>query len=47
MIHQTSRGYPRAVSNLAVYALTATYAAAKAIIDENATRAAITEITTD
>lgn len=47
LIHQTSRGYPRAVNNLAVHALTATYAAGKAIVDENAARAAITEITTD
>ena len=47
LIHQTSRGYPRAVNNLAVHALTATYATGKAIVDENATRAAITEITTD
>lgn len=47
LIHQTSRGYPRAVNNLAVHALTSTYAAGKAIVDENATRTAITEITTD
>jgi type II secretory pathway predicted ATPase ExeA len=47
LIHQTSRGYPRAVNNLAVHALTATYAAGKAIVDENATRAAIAETTTD
>ena len=47
LIHQTSRGYPRAVNNLAVHALTATFAAGKAIVDENAARAAITEITSD
>ena len=47
LIHQTSRGYPRAVNNLAVHALTATYAAGKAIVDENAARTAIAEITTD
>ncbi|GAB3284028.1 hypothetical protein GCM10027456_78800 [Kineosporia babensis] len=29
-----NRGYPRAVNNLAVQALTATYAASKAIVDE-------------
>jgi hypothetical protein len=33
------------VNNLAVHALTATFAAGKAIVDENAARAAITEIT--
>ncbi|GAB3271846.1 ExeA family protein [Kineosporia babensis] len=47
LIHQTSRGYPRAVNNLAVQALTATYAAGKAIVDENAVRAAVTETTAD
>jgi type II secretory pathway predicted ATPase ExeA len=47
LIHQTSRGYPRAVDDLAVHALPATYAAGSAIVDESATRAAITEITTD
>jgi type II secretory pathway predicted ATPase ExeA len=47
LIHQTSRGYPRAVNNLAVHALTATYAAGKAIVDENAARTAVAEITTD
>lgn len=34
-------------SNLAVHALTATFAAGKAIVDENAARAAITEIASD
>jgi len=47
LIHQTSRGYPRAVNNLAVQALTAAYATDKAIVDENAARAAVTEVTTD
>jgi type II secretory pathway predicted ATPase ExeA len=47
LIHQTSRGYPRAVNNLAVQALTAAYAGGKAIVDENAARAAVTEVTTD
>ena len=45
MIHTTSRGYPRAVNNLAIQALVATYAAGKAIVDEQAARAAVTEIT--
>ena len=33
LIHTTSRGYPRAVNNLAIQALVATYAAGKAIVD--------------
>ena len=45
LIHITSRGYPRAVNNLAIQALVATYAAGKAIVDEQATRAAVTEVT--
>lgn len=47
LIHQTSRGLPRAVNNLAVQALIATYAQNKTIVDQTATRAAITEVTTD
>lgn len=47
LIHTTSRGYPRAVNNLAVHALTAAFATGKAIVDENAIRAAITEVTSD
>ncbi|MDQ6739546.1 MAG: AAA family ATPase [Actinomycetota bacterium] len=42
-IHQASRGYPRAVNNLAVSALIATYAADKAIVDLAAAQSAITE----
>ena len=45
LIHTTARGYPRAVNNLALQALVATYAAGKAIVDENAARAAVTEVT--
>ena len=45
LIHATSRGLPRAVNNLAIQALVATYAAGKSIVDEQATRAAITEVT--
>ena len=47
LIHQTSRGLPRAVNNLAVQALVAAYAANKAIVDESAARAAVTEVTSD
>ena len=42
-IHQAARGYPRAVNNLAVAALIATYAAGKAIVDLAAAQSAITE----
>ena len=47
LIHQTSRGYPRAVNNLALQALIAAYTADKTIVDESSTRAAITEVTAD
>ena len=41
--HATARGYPRAVNNLAVHALTAAFAAKSAIVDEKAARIAVTE----
>lgn len=47
LIHNASRGYPRAVNNLAVAALTAAFARNSAIVDEKAARAAITETNTD
>jgi type II secretory pathway predicted ATPase ExeA len=47
LIHQTSRGYPRAVNNLALQALVAAFANNKAIVDESSTRTAITEVTAD
>ena len=46
LIHQTSRGYPRIINNLAVGALLATLAANKTIVDESSTRTALTELTT-
>lgn len=42
-IHQAARGYPRAVNNLAIASLIATYAADKSIVDLTATQSAITE----
>lgn len=36
LIHQTSRGYPRAVNNLALQALVAAFAADKAIVEKTA-----------
>ena len=47
LIHQVSRGLPRAINNLAVQALIAAYATKKAIVDESSARAAITEITAE
>jgi type II secretory pathway predicted ATPase ExeA len=47
LIHQTSRGYPRAVNNLALQALIATFADDKTIVDESATRTAIAEVTAE
>ena len=52
LIHQVSRGLPRAVNNLAVQALAvqalvAAFTADKTIVDENSARAAVAEVTTE
>jgi type II secretory pathway predicted ATPase ExeA len=47
LIHTTARGYPRAVSNLAIAALVAAYAARQPLIDEKAARTAVAEVTDD
>jgi type II secretory pathway predicted ATPase ExeA len=47
LIHQTSRGYPRAVNNLAIQSLVAAFAANKTIVDESSTRTAVAEVTAD
>jgi type II secretory pathway predicted ATPase ExeA len=47
LVHQVSRGLPRAVNNLAVQSLVAAFADNKAIVDESSARAAVTEVTTD
>ena len=47
LLHQTSRGIPRAVNNLALQALIAAFADGKGTVDESAARAAITEVTGD
>lgn len=47
LIHQVSRGLPRAVNNLAVQALIAAYASGRNIVDESSTRAAVTEVTAE
>ena len=46
-IHLASRGYPRAVNNLATNALTAACLKGQVIIDEKAARTAINEINSD
>ncbi len=46
-IHNTSRGLPRAINNIAIQALLAAYADHKAIVDLASTRIAVNEITTD
>jgi type II secretory pathway predicted ATPase ExeA len=47
LVHQVSRGLPRAVNNLAVQALVAAYAGGRNIVDESSTRAAVTEVTAE
>ena len=47
LVHQVSRGLPRAVNNLAVQALIAAFAGNKSIVDESSARAAVTEVTTE
>ena len=47
LIHITSRGYPRAVNNLATQSLLAAFAANKAIADESSARTAVTDVTTE
>jgi len=47
LLHQTSRGIPRAVNNLALQALIAAFADGKGTVDESAARAAVTEVTGD
>lgn len=46
-IHKASRGLPRAVNNLAIQALIAAYAAGASIVDDQAARAAVTEVTAE
>jgi type II secretory pathway predicted ATPase ExeA len=47
LIHQVSRGLPRQVNNLATQSLIAAFAAKKAIVDESAARAAVTEVSAE
>ncbi|CAN5832288.1 hypothetical protein BH23ACT1_BH23ACT1_07550 [soil metagenome] len=47
LVHQVSRGLPRAVNNLAVQSLVAAFADNKSIVDESSARAAVTEVTAE
>lgn len=47
LIHQTSRGYPRAVNNIGLQALIAAFVDNKNIVDESSVRAAIAEVTAE
>jgi type II secretory pathway predicted ATPase ExeA len=47
LIHDASRGLPRAVNNLATQTLIAAYATNKSICDESSARAALAEITAE
>jgi type II secretory pathway predicted ATPase ExeA len=47
LIHNTSRGLPRLINNLAVAALISAFAAKKGIVDESSARTAVTEISAE
>jgi type II secretory pathway predicted ATPase ExeA len=47
LVHQVSRGLPRAINNLAVQSLVAAFAAKKSIVDESSARSAVTEVTAE
>jgi len=47
VIHQTGRGLPRAINNLALGALTAAFADGKTIVDERSATTAVTEHAAD
>ncbi len=44
VIHQASRGLPRAINTLALQALVATFAQDKSIVDESAAKMAVVEV---
>lgn len=45
LIHQTSRGLPQAVNNLALQSMIAAFATGKSIVDQSSAQAAVTEVT--
>ena len=44
VVHQASKGLPRAVNNLAIQALIASFAGNKSIVDESAAKMAVVEV---
>ncbi|MFI6058047.1 ExeA family protein [Streptomyces sp. NPDC051286] len=44
LVHTTARGFPRAVNNLCLQALVATFATGKSLVDEKAAQSAVTEV---
>ncbi|MFD7438329.1 hypothetical protein [Streptomyces sp. NPDC059861] len=44
LIHTTSRGSPRAVNNLCLLSLVATFAAGKSLVDDKAAQSTVTEV---
>ena len=47
LVHQVSRGLPRAVNNLAIQSLVAAHASDKAVVDEFSARVTVTEVTAE
>jgi type II secretory pathway predicted ATPase ExeA len=47
VIHQASRGLPRAINNLALQSLVATFSAKKSIADQSAAKMAVVEVVGD
>ena len=47
LIHQTARGIPRAVNNLALQSLVAAFLDGKGIVDESSARSGVAEVTSD
>jgi type II secretory pathway predicted ATPase ExeA len=45
LIHQTSRGYPRMVNNLAIQSPIVTYTSNKNLVDDTCARATVAEVT--
>jgi type II secretory pathway predicted ATPase ExeA len=47
LIHQVSRGLPRAVNNLAVQSLVAAFAENKSVVDESSARSGVAEVSAE
>ncbi|MFI7643917.1 hypothetical protein [Nonomuraea sp. NPDC049400] len=44
LVHESSRGKPRSINNIAKAALVASYSHGKKLVDETAARAAVSEV---